>query len=102
MCVCGYPVCTNSARIRRNLWTTPQERSRVIGRCPKICVENRLATWRSEGPPLRLESHEDGIDLLQDLGVLKLHDPAMLALIIGIKDSQAEWLLFAQFVAVAA
>src|SRR5260370_6016873 len=102
MCVCGHPVCTNRIRIRRNFWATSEERSGVIGGCPKICIENGLATWRSEGASLRLQGHEDGVDLLQSLWIFELHDPTMLTLIIGIENSQPQWLLFTQLVAVAA
>src|SRR5713101_6825377 len=73
----------------------------MVGWRPEVRIKNGLTTWRSEWPSLRLQGHEDGIDLLQNLGILELHDPPMLALIIGIEDPQAQWLLFTQLVAVA-
>ena len=58
----------------------------------QICEQQGLATGLVTGAT-GLQCHEDGINLVQHLGVVELQDPALLAQGISIKDAQIKGLL---------
>ena len=64
----------------------------MVGIHFQICEQQGLATGLV-ALAAGLQSHEDGVNLVQHLGVVELQDPALLAQGILIEDPQVEGLL---------
>src|SRR5258708_32719356 len=73
----------------------------MVGGRSKIRFEYRLPRRRCCGTPGRLQSHKNRVDLLENLGILELHCPAMLSLVIVVEDSKSVRPLCIQLIAVA-
>src|SRR5260370_25878013 len=61
----------------------------MVGGRSEIRFEYWLPRRRCCGTPGRLKSHKNRVDLFENLGILELHCPAMLSLVIIVEDSQS-------------
>src|SRR5579862_6277221 len=61
---------------------------RMIRLVPEVSVEEFFALGFGEILAGRLQGHEHGIDLTEDLGIRILEDPAFLSLIVGVEYSK--------------
>ena len=73
----------------------------MVGRSAEVGFQDRLPGWRCEGLIRWLKSHEDGINFFEKLGIVELHRPAMLRLVVVVEDPQTVRHFAVQVVTVA-
>src|ERR1700733_14373653 len=73
----------------------------MVGRRPEVGFQYRLPGWRRERSVRGLESDQHGCCLFKKLGVVELHGPAMLRLVVVVEDSQTVRHFAVQVVTVA-
>src|SRR5260370_38552091 len=76
--------------------------SGMVWRRTEICFQYRLPCRHRRATPGRLQSDENCVYFLENLGVIELHCPALLRLVVVVKDSETAWPLGIQLIAVTA
>src|SRR5580704_17471961 len=77
-----------------------REASGMIGWCTEVGLEYWPPGWRSERAPCGFKSDKHRVDLFKNPGVVELHRPAMLRLLVVVEDPETVRSFAVQFVAV--
>src|ERR1700729_2333968 len=73
----------------------------MVGWCTEVGFQYRLSGWCSEGAVCGFKSDEYSVNLFEKLGIVELHRPTMLGLVVVVKDSETVRRFVVQIVAVA-
>src|SRR5258708_25076088 len=73
----------------------------MVRRCTEIGLKECLSGWSRKGPAGGFQGHKHRVDFFEQLRIVELHGPAMLGLVIVIKDSETVRRFAIQVVAIA-